>query len=431
MSPAGRLWLGWWWRVTRSEVAWAWGAWWLGGAPLMLAFLLGCAGVALVSGWPLLPPAPAAVPWALPAALACGWLLSGLGRSRPGLHPRGLEWAALRGPVAPAWTLAPALARAALPGALTGLALGAGLLVWSPALWPLALSLPWLGVGRALLHAARHGRRMAGQSGEGVTALAAGPLLGLLHPALLPVGAALAAVVAGVIWARTLADDLPPRLSAQLEVEAVRAGARRFGLPVPDVDADGYQPPRRWAPALRRVSPGGALWWRGRCTSRDGVHGSCGACWGLRSRGPAWRWASRCWRDCSCSRRWGCGRPPTGRALPRQTGATGGASPGWPHAGRRGAAGSRAGGGRRAPAPDGGPDTLGRAGRAGRTGRTGGGRGAGGAAAVRGGPRAGRLGGAARGLRGGRPRAAGAADPGLGGPGVLTSGRCPLSLPAG
>ncbi|AWT35312.1 hypothetical protein GCM10008956_10470 [Deinococcus arenae] len=263
MSPAGRLWLGWWWRATRREMAWAWGAWRLGGAPLMLAFLLGCAGVALVSGWPLLPPAPAGVPWALPATLACGWLLSGLRGSRPGLHPRGLEWAALRGPVAPAWALTPALARTALPGTLTGLALGAGLLVWSPALWPLALSLPWLGVARALLHAARHGRRMAGQSGESVTALAAGPLLGLLHPALLPVGAALAAVEAGVIWARTLADDLPPRLSAQLEVEAVRAGARRFGLPVPDVNADGYQPPRRWAPALRRMSPGGALWWRG------------------------------------------------------------------------------------------------------------------------------------------------------------------------
>ncbi|MXV22112.1 hypothetical protein, partial [Deinococcus xianganensis] len=96
-----------------------------------------------------------------------------------------------------------------------------------------------------------------------VTALAALPLLALLHPALLPVGAALAVLGAAGHWTRTLADDLPPRLLVQLEVEAVRAGARRFGLPVPDVDRDGHLPPRRWVPALRRVSPGGALWWRG------------------------------------------------------------------------------------------------------------------------------------------------------------------------
>lgn len=263
MTPADRVWLGWWWRSARRELAWTWGAWRLGGVPLMLAFLLGCAGVAVLSVWPMLPAAPVGVPWALPVALACGWLLLGLTGSRPGLSPRGLEWAALRGPVSPAWALAPALARAALPGALTGLALGAALLAWSPALWPLALSLPWLGAGGRMLHAARHVRRLAGRAGWPVTALATLPLLTLLHPALLPVGAALAAVVAGVTWAGTLAADLPPRLSTQLEVEAVRAGARRFGLPVPDVDPDGCQPPRRWAPALRRVSPGGALWWRG------------------------------------------------------------------------------------------------------------------------------------------------------------------------
>ncbi|WP_418514387.1 hypothetical protein [Deinococcus sp. RM] len=263
MTPTDRAWLVWWWRSARRDLAWTWGAWRLGGVPLMLAFLLGCAGVAVFSVWPLLPPAPVGVPWALPVALACGWLLLGLTGSRPGLSPRGLEWAALRGPVRPAWALAPALARAALPGALTGLALGAALLAWSPALWPLALSLPWLGAGGRMLHAARHVRRLAGRSGWPVTALAALPLLGLLHPALLPVGAALAAVVAGVTWAGTLAADLPPHLSTQLEVEAVRAEARRFGLPVPDVDADGRQPPRRWAPRLRRASPLGALWWRG------------------------------------------------------------------------------------------------------------------------------------------------------------------------
>ncbi|BBN95009.1 ABC transporter family protein [Deinococcus grandis] len=199
MTPADRAWLVWWWRSARQELAWTWSAWRLGGVPLMLAFLLGCAGVAVLSVWPLLP----------------------------------------------------------------GLVLCVVLLAWSAPLWPLALSLPWLGAGGRMPRGVQHVRRLAGRSGWPVTALAALPLLALLHPVMLPVGAALVVLGAGWHWARTLADDLPPRLLVQLEVEAVRAGAQRFGLPVPDVDADGRLPPRRWAPRLRRASPLGAPWWRG------------------------------------------------------------------------------------------------------------------------------------------------------------------------
>ncbi|GGK86189.1 hypothetical protein [Deinococcus radiotolerans] len=282
MSPADRAWLGWWWRATRRDLAWQWGAWRRGGVPLMAAFLLVCAGVALVSVWPQLPAAPA--PGPLLVAAACAWLLSGLPGPRPGLHPRGVEWSALRAPVRPAWALAPALARAVLPGGLAGLVLGGVLVVCGGALWPVALSLPWLGAGRGALHAARHARRLEESRGVTVTALTALPLLGLLHPALLLPAAALATLGAALIWARTLARDLPPRLSAQLEVEAVRAGARRWGLPVPDVDADGRQPPRRWPLTLRLASPVHALWWRGalHLTRRPARLG-----WGLLGAGLA------------------------------------------------------------------------------------------------------------------------------------------------
>lgn len=112
------------------------------------------------------------------------------------------------------------------------------------------------------MQAGAHAARLTGRPAPVLLAGTLLPLAGLLHPALLPVGAALTVAVAAWTWRRSLHADLPPRLRRQLDIQALRTGARRLGLPAPVMTAGGHRPRRPWSPPLRRATPAGALLWR-------------------------------------------------------------------------------------------------------------------------------------------------------------------------
>lgn len=242
-----------------------WRAWRAAGLPLIVAYLGGAALIALLSLWQSYRPAPFDLPLPLLVPLLVATLLLVIlsaRRGRPPLNLRGADLIWLRSPAAPWATLLWPLLRTTAPWVLGGVLVGAALLAWNPAGWAVAVSLPLLGGSVPVVRAAAH-------AGQPASALLAGtllPMLGLLHPTLLPVGAGLAGLLAGWAWRRALAADLPPRLLGQLEVQALRMGARRLGLPSPDMTADGQRPSRVWSPPLRRATPARALLWRASLT---------------------------------------------------------------------------------------------------------------------------------------------------------------------
>ncbi|GAA0505063.1 hypothetical protein GCM10008937_11070 [Deinococcus depolymerans] len=252
-----------------------WGAWRAAGLPLMAAYLGGAALIALVSLWQTYRPAPFDLPLALLLPLVCaGLLLAALGArsGRPPLVLSGADLNWLRPPAAPWAALLWPLLRTAAPWLLAGLAGGSVLLAWHPGSWAFAAALPLLTLGVPLVRAGAHAARLTGRPAPTLLAGTLLPLAGLLHPALLPVGAALTGVVAACTWRRSLHADLPPRLHRQLEIQALRAGARRLGLPAPVMTADGRRAPRTWSPPLRRATPARALLWRASLTLLDRPH---------------------------------------------------------------------------------------------------------------------------------------------------------------
>lgn len=235
------------------------------GLLMMGGYLAAAVVVGLVSLWQTYRPALTAPdPAVLGAVAAAWWLLLGLTR-RPVL---GLDEAGallLRLPVAPwrVW-LVPLVGRL-LPQVLVGAVLGLLLYAWFPTWWPLALSLPLLLGGRLVAQSLWQGSRVVGdhQTQGGVLALSALPLLAGVHPTALPVVSVLGAAGVCLLWRRFWRADVPPVLVQQASVEALRQGARRLGLPVPDLGPGGTRPPRRWSVSLRGTGPFRASVWRG------------------------------------------------------------------------------------------------------------------------------------------------------------------------
>ncbi|MFC6800408.1 hypothetical protein ACFQDE_00490 [Deinococcus caeni] len=227
------------------------GAWRAAGLPLMAAYLGGAALIALVSLWQTYRPAPLGLPLTLLLPVACaGLLLAALGArsGRPPLTVGDADLTWLRSPAAPWAALLWPLLRRAAPWLLAGLAGGSALLAWHAGSWAFATALPLLTLGVPLVQAGAHTARLTGRPAPILLAGTLLPLAGLLHPALLPVGAALTVAVAAWTWRRSLHADLPPRLRRQLDIQALQTGARRLGLPVPVMTADGHRPRRPWSP---------------------------------------------------------------------------------------------------------------------------------------------------------------------------------------
>lgn len=251
--------------ATRRAWRQTWGAWRAAGLPLMAAYLGGAALIALGSLWQTYRPAPLDLPLTLLLPVVCaGLLLAALSArsGRPPLVLSGADLTWLRSPAAPWAALLWPLLRRAAPWLLAGLAGGSALLAWHAGSWAFATALPLLTLGVPLVQAGAHAARLTGRPALVLLAGTLLPLAGLLHPALLPVGAALTGVVAAWTWRRALQADLPPRLHRQLDIQALRTGARRLGLPAPVMTADGHRPRRPWSPPLRRATPAGALLWR-------------------------------------------------------------------------------------------------------------------------------------------------------------------------
>ncbi|MBX8464202.1 hypothetical protein [Deinococcus sp. RIT780] len=252
-------------RASRRAWRQTWRAWRAAGLPLLAAYLGGAALIALVSLWQTYRPAPFDLPLPLLLPPVCaGLLLAALGArsGRPPLTVGGADLIWLRSPAAPWAALLWPLLRTAAPWLLAGLAAGGLLLAWHSGSWAVASALPLLAPGVPLVRAGAHAARLTGRPAPILLAGTLLPLAGLLHPALLPVGAALSGAAAAWTWRRSLHADLPPRLHRQLEIQALRVGARRLRLPVPVMTADGHRPTRPWSPPLRRATPAGALLWR-------------------------------------------------------------------------------------------------------------------------------------------------------------------------
>lgn len=234
------------------------------GTLLMSAYLAVAVLVGLVSLWqtyrlPLAAPDPVV----LGALASVGWLLAAFTR-RPVLGLGDAEGLLLRLPVAPWRVWAVPLLGRLVPQFLVGVVLGLLLCAWLPTWWPLALSLPLLVGGRLLAQSLGQASRVVGdrRTQVGLLALAVLPLLAGLHPAALPIASALGFTAAFLLWRRFWRTDVPPVLVQQARVEALRQGARRLGLAVPDVGPDGTRPPRRWTVRLRGTGPFQASVWR-------------------------------------------------------------------------------------------------------------------------------------------------------------------------
>lgn len=61
----------------------------------------------------------------------------------------------------------------------------------------------------------------------------------------MPLSTLLGAVTLALLWHRLWADGVPPLALRRWQVEGIRQGARRLGLPAPDVGPDGVPAPRR------------------------------------------------------------------------------------------------------------------------------------------------------------------------------------------
>lgn len=242
-----------------------WEGWRKSGVVGMAAYLGGFALLCLVSLWQTyrfsVPPLD---PW-LMGGLGAVWWLSAWLVGRPALGVEAGDELLLRTPAAPWAVLTWPLLRAVAGPLAAGTGLGLLGLAWVPAWWPLALALPTLAAGRPLLQTLAHDARQVGdhRTRNAALALSLWPLLGGLHPALLPTACLLSTTCLLLLWRRFWAQDVHPVPLLHGQVEAVRQGARRLGLPVPEGGADGVPPPRRLSLPPRGRGPFAASLWRG------------------------------------------------------------------------------------------------------------------------------------------------------------------------
>lgn len=216
------------------------------------------------------------------ALLAAAWWGSAVLVRRPVLALNAADTLLLRTPLRPwqVW-LGPWLVQVG-PVVLGGVGLGALLWVWWPTWWSAALSLPLLLLGwklaQALWYDTRTMRDPATQ--RRLLLLFLVPLAGALHPALLPLALLIGVVSLDWLWHAFWQADVPAPLVIHAQVEDLRRGTARLGLPVPDMGADGTRAPRRWTLALR-----GAGSFRRRCSAAPCI--CCAAqvccCWPCQS----------------------------------------------------------------------------------------------------------------------------------------------------
>ncbi|QLG12205.1 hypothetical protein HLB42_16495 [Deinococcus sp. D7000] len=159
----------------------------------------------------------------------------------------------LRTPLRP-WQiwLAPWLVQTG-PALLGGAGFGVLLWLWWPTWWAAALGLPPLLLGGQLARLLWYDARTVGDhvTQHRPMLLFLVPLLGALHPALLPLGLLGGVLGLGWLWRRFWHADVPAQVVLHAQVEALRRGAVRLGLPALDMGADGTRPARRWTLALR------------------------------------------------------------------------------------------------------------------------------------------------------------------------------------
>ncbi|MBB6018523.1 hypothetical protein [Deinococcus radiopugnans] len=241
-----------------------WETWKSSGALLMGLYLGVAALIGLVSVWQT-----GRVPQDAPdatvlAGLAAAWWGSAVLVRRPVLALNTGDALLLRTPLRPwqVW-LAPWLVQVG-PVVLAGVALGVLLWVWWPTWWTAALGLP-LGLlgwklGQALWSDARTVGDHATQ--RRLRPLFLVPLIGALHPALLPVALLGGVLGLGWLWWTFWQADVPARVVLHAQVEALRRGAIQLGLPAPDIGTDGTRPARRWTLALRGSGVFQASVWR-------------------------------------------------------------------------------------------------------------------------------------------------------------------------
>lgn len=219
--------------------------------------------VLLISAWqsyrlPLPAPDPLLV-----SALACAWWLSAWLGGRPAFGLSAADEALLRTPTPPwAVLLWPLLSRL-LPGLGLSGAAALGLALWWPAWWPYALALPLMVIGRLLLRSTVQGARLRGSPevlwAAGVVVVL--PLLGAIHPLLLPLGALGGGLTLARLWRGLWLDAVPPRAVLRWRVEGARQAGQRLGLPTLDLGPDGTPGARWWTPRLRGSGPWAAALW--------------------------------------------------------------------------------------------------------------------------------------------------------------------------
>lgn len=250
-----RLWRG---------VKGTWESWKSSGALLMGLYLGVAALIGLISLWQTgRVPQDAPDPTVL-AGLATAWWGSAVLVRRPVLALNTGDALLLRTPLRPwqVW-LAPWLVQTG-PAVLGGAALGALLWLWWPTWWAAALALPLLLLGWKLAQALWSDARTVGDhvTQRRLLPLFLVPLLGAVHPALLPVALLGGVLGLGWLWKRFWHADVPAGVVLHAQVEALRRGAVRLGLPALDMDADGTRPARRWTLALRGSGVFQASLWR-------------------------------------------------------------------------------------------------------------------------------------------------------------------------
>lgn len=243
----------------------AWQRWWRSGVVGMGASLGGFGLLGVVSLWQTYRMAAPPLDLALVAGLGAVWWLSAWLTRRPALGVDGTDETLLRTPLSP-WAVLgwPLLRTLGVPLGV-GLGLGVLVLAWFPAWWPLAVALPLLAAGRPLVQTLAHDTRLGGtRRMQGWTlGLSFLPLLGMLHPVALPLACVVALGGLLTIWRPLWRRNVPPALLLAARREGVRQGARRLGLPVPDLGPDEVPAPRRQGWPLPGRGPVAASVWRG------------------------------------------------------------------------------------------------------------------------------------------------------------------------